>query len=134
MFVTGNRQLADVILWSFRNHDRDNHGPLRSAVFAHLFYSHVDEAVILVILADLVHILFQLNFIKPTRLIHEIDHGPAAGFHLFTQRSIANVSVALKPDLAYRAFGALVYRENDTRSAAFFVDWIYAELNADIVV
>ncbi len=42
--------------------------------------------------------------------------------------------VALKPDLAYRAFDALVHRENDARCAAFLVDWIDAECNADVVV
>src|SRR5258708_32638762 len=42
--------------------------------------------------------------------------------------------VALKPDLAYRAFDALVHRENDARCAAFLVDWIHAELNTDVVV
>ena len=42
--------------------------------------------------------------------------------------------VALKSDLAYRAFDALVHRENDARCAAFLVDWIHAELNADVVV
>jgi len=44
------------------------------------------------------------------------------------------VRVALKSDLAYRAFDALGHRENDTRCAAFLVDWIHAECNADVVV
>ena len=42
--------------------------------------------------------------------------------------------VALKPDLAYRASDALGHRENDARCAAFLVDWIHAEFNADVVV
>ena len=73
----------DVILWTLQNHNRDNHRALRSAVFAHLFYFHVDEAVVLVVLADLVQVLLQLNFIKATSLIHEIDERSATGFHLF---------------------------------------------------
>src|SRR5215831_13771688 len=124
----------DVILWTFHNHDCDDHWALRSAVFAHLFYRHVDEALVLVVLADLVQVLFQLNFIKPAGLIHEIDDRPAAGFHLLTQCCSLNMRVALKPDLAYCASDALVHRENDTRRAAFLVDWIHAEFNADVVV
>src|SRR5262249_37637848 len=131
---TGNRELMDVILWTFHNYDRDNHWALRSAVSAHVFYCHVDEAVVLVVLADLVQVLFQLNFIKPTGFIHEIDERPATGFHLFAQRLSFNVLVALKLDLAYRASDAFVHRENHTGSAAFLVDWIHAELNADIIV
>ena len=122
-----------MILWTLHNHDRDNHRPLRSAVSANLFDSHVDEAVVLVVLADLVQILFQLNFIKPTRLIHEIDDGSATGFHLFAQCGTLNMRVAFKADLADRASDALVHRENDTGSAAFLVDWIHAEFNADVV-
>src|SRR5262245_583618 len=41
--------------------------------------------------------------------------------------------VTLKPDFAYRASDAFIYRENDTRRAAFLVDWIDAELNTDVV-
>ena len=83
MLVTGNRQFADVILWTFHNHDRDDHWALRSAISAHFLYFHVDEAVVLIVLSDLVQVLFQLNFIKPTCLIHEIDERSATGFHLF---------------------------------------------------
>src|SRR5262245_4450320 len=124
----------DVILWTFHNHDRDDHRALRSAVFAHLFDRHVDEALVLVVLADLVHVLFQLDFIKPAGLIHEIDDGSATGFHLFAQCAVANVLVALELDLAYGPSDALGHCENDTGSAAFLVDWIHAEFNADIVV
>ncbi len=54
-----------------------------SAILAHLLYFHVDVAVVLIVLADFVQILLQLNFIKPTCLIHEIDERSATGFHLF---------------------------------------------------
>src|SRR5690349_18443934 len=105
----------DVILWTFRNHDRDDHRALRSAIFAYFFYYHVDEAVVLIILTDLIQVLFQLNFIKPTGLIDEIDERSATSFHLFAQCCSLNMLVALKADLAYCAFDALGHREDDAR-------------------
>src|SRR5438045_6243094 len=109
----------DVILWTLQNHNRDNHRALWSAVFAHLFYFHVDEAMVLVVLADLVQVLFQLNFIKATSLIHEIDERPPTGFHLFAQCTIADVRVALRADLAYCASLARINSRTDTVSDEF---------------
>src|SRR5262249_17884093 len=68
------------------------------------------------------------------RLIHEINNGPAARFHLFAQRLSADMLVSLELNLAYcasRSFGDGV---NNASRSALQVDWIYSKLNADVVV
>ena len=106
-----------MVLWAFRDHDSDDHRAFRSAFLAHVFYFHVDKPVVLIVLADFVEVLFQLDFIKAACFIHEINERSAFSFHLFAQFPLADVRISLEADLAHRSFGAFVHCEHDARRA-----------------
>ena len=88
--------------------------------------------MVLIILADLVQVLFQLDLIQPAGFIHEVDERFATSFHLFPQHLLAGVRVPLKTDLAHGSLGAFIYVENDARGAAFLINWIDAKIYAYI--
>src|SRR5206468_1676416 len=95
---------------------------------------HIDIAVVLIPLADFVQILLQLHFVQPPGLIEEVHERFAPRLHLFAQHFLAKMLVSLEMDLADRPFHSFVDSENNTRRAAFLIDWIDAKLNADVVV
>ena len=131
--VARNRNLAHVILGTFRNDDRENHRTVRRAFPAHVLNFHIDIAVVLIPLTKFVPVLFQLHFVKPAGFIEEVNERFAPGFHLFAQHPFAEMRVALEADPAHRAFHAFVDGENNSRRPAFLVNRIDAKLNADIV-
>ena len=121
-----------MILWTFRNHDGDGERALGAPFPAHIFDFHIDESVVLIPFADAIQILLQLGLIEPTGFIKERNDCFAFRFHLLTQPPVAEMRVALEPDLGYRAFGPFVNGENNPRSPAPLVNWIDTELHVYI--
>ncbi len=82
--LTSNCDLSHVIFNAFRDHDRDDHGALLAlfALFAHVFYFHVDIAVVLVPFANAVQVLLQLRLIQPSGLIEHRKNRLAVRLHL----------------------------------------------------
>ena len=93
-----------MILRTFRNHDRENHRTILGAFLARILDLHIDIAVVLVPLTDLVQILFQLHFIQPSGLIEKVNERFAPRLHLFAQDLLAKMLVSLKMDLAHSPF------------------------------
>src|SRR5262249_2546858 len=90
----------------------------------------VDKAVVLIVLADLVQVLFQLGLVQPTGFIDEINERFATGFHLLSQHRLASMRVTLETDLAHCASDTFGDSENNPGRAAFLVDGIDTKLDA----
>ena len=54
-----------MILWTFRNHDRDGEFAFCIPLTAHILHLHVNEAVVLIPLTEAVHVLLQLRLVQP---------------------------------------------------------------------
>ena len=88
--------------------------------------------MVLVKLADFIHILLQLRFIEPTGFIDERNNRFSFRFHLLAQSPVAEMRVPLETDLTHRPFCSLVNGENDPCSPMRLVDWIDPKLSADV--
>src|SRR6266436_7626803 len=120
------------LLRAFDNRDSNDHRTLLSAFPAGGLYFHIDVAVVLVKLAEFVHVLFQLDLIQTSGFIHEINWRPAARLHLFAQDFLAEVGVSLEPNLLHRSSDAFIDCENNARCAALFINRINTKLNANV--
>ena len=64
ILITDGADLADVVLRSFIQHHHDVQGTAGRALLTHVTDRHIDEGVVLVILAHALQVLLQLRFIK----------------------------------------------------------------------
>ena len=104
-----------MILWTFCNRDGDGECVLCIPFTAHVFDFDVNEAVILVKLAQAVQVLLQLRLVESAGLINKGDDRFALGFHFLAQPPVAEVRVPLETDLFHRAFRSFVHGENHPR-------------------
>src|SRR5262249_35078097 len=114
------------------NRDSNDHRTLLGALPVGSLYFHIDVAVVLVKLAEFVHVLFQLDLIETAGFIHEINWRPAARLHLFAQDFLSEVGVSLEPNLLHRSSDAFVDCENNACCATLFINRIDTKLNANV--
>src|SRR6476646_3408020 len=131
-FVANEAQFADVILRSFIDRDHDVQGPTARPLFANVPHDHVDVAMVLVKLANLLDVILQLVFIQATRFIEGGNDRFTFGLHLFPQRLLGKMRIAFETDLLDRPFYSFSDRVNDAGSPAVDIDRLNVKLHIDI--